>query len=362
MNLPERKESPKAESQEKAWPSRQEFADRLKGTRQKNLVVQVPGHLSAIPRTGRIQPLFLGGDSGTGKGNAAYAIADALGWRLVETDSADLEKVLAVECALNRMSEPKVFFLDESAECEGSHDALLLKMLDTNPHSAPYGDGKDEKAWEYNQATNLFIMASNRGENNPALVGPEGRFTEIVMLPFSGEDLTWWLNQCILKFGREYQVNFSPDSLPLLTWLTSGIARNVENIVKGYASVYAGDTITPAMIRNAIHQVKDENGKPACAPAGRYVGMISALQYLADGQARRQIEIIAGSGHAQKRTTFLRKVHAPLLSEGFMVPCQHGFCITRKGIDLLVEIDSTLAEPEAIEPVKPIAKGKGGRK
>lgn len=325
-----------------AWPTRKEFAERLAVTRQRNAILQVPGYLVAAETTSRVQPLFLGGDSGAGKGFMAETIASALGWPLVELKVKSLEKDLADSCRLNTPSVRKVFFLDESAEGEGENDAFLLSLLDTSARKYVTEGGDKEKAWLYNQAEHLFIMASNRGEPNPALVGPEGRFAEITLLPFRGADLAWFIQRSIAKFAPEYRVTFKADCLSILTWLTSGLARNVEGIIAKMGALYAGDTIDGSMIREGARLIVDKKGAPLCCPAGRHPGQIAVLTAIASGEAYRQNVIIAASGFGQRPAEYRKRVHSPLIADGLMTACNGGFCITKAGCALLMEIDRVM--------------------
>lgn len=351
----------------KAWPTRQEFAARLKDTRQANAIRIIPGFLTAIPSTKRIQPFFLGGDAGTGKGKLAETVAAALGWKLVSMRPSTFHKTIEAECRLNAAPESKVFFLDESAEGEGSCDADLLEMLNTSDYANPFRGGKEENAWEYNQGQHLFLMASNKGEPNPALVGPSGRMVPVAMLPFTGQDLAWFLDKTITECKAEFAVTFEKEALPLLLWLTSGIARNVQNVVRGFASAYAGGSITCDDIRALALELQDEKGRLLCAPAGREASMIAVLQYLAPiGGAVRENQLI-GATMAQQSKVYRARIKPALLSQGLMSANVNGFAITRAGQALLKEIDDTLSPlPPApmVKPgkVKPAMVKKGGTK
>ncbi len=364
MDLPAKPET-KAES--KAWPNRQDFADRLTHTRQPNVLLRVPGVLSSIPRVQRITPLYLSGDAGTGKGYTARAIAKALGFRLIETLPSQLESTMAENFSISKRNPPTLLFIDEShAKEEGKGDTLLLKLTDTSD-SPVYEGGDGENLWAYDQRENLLIMASNRGEPNPALVGEKGRMAEIAMLPFKGEDLAWFIAENMRRVEHECNVTFTSTVAPFLVSMTSGIARNVEDLVNAIGQVYADTAITAEMVRTVAMQLCGPDGKPLLCPLGMSGRLVGMLQFLAEKGVLRENAL---KGKLGEESGVFATIKRQLTSQDLMEACSGGFRLTRQGFALVERIDDTLCNPIP-EPTVPVpvvvkapakAKGKGGKK
>lgn len=340
------------------WPSRDAFAEKLKHTRQRNLILRVPGIMAKAPKAFRLTPLYLSGDAGTGKGYAALSIAKALGWRMIKALPSQVEGILAKEFSLAKQAVPTVLFVDEShAKEEGKGDTLFLKLTDTSD-SPVYEGGEGENVWAFDQRIHLLILASNRGEPNPALVGEKGRMAEIAMLPFAGEDLKWFISLNMERVARECDVTFSPTVAPFILSMTSGIARNVEDLTNAIGEVYHGKTVTGEMIRQVAMQLVGPDKKPLLCPFGMNGKIVSLMQELAERGVLRENALKGKLGESSR---VFASVKRALTSANLMEACSKGFCITKEGIALLEKIDSVLCE-EIKEPAPPKPKVKKGGK
>jgi len=213
----------------------------LESAHQKNMLVSLPAFLVRILSgiLARIKPLFFAGQAGTGKTHAAKKIASVLGASFVKIPSTisltDLHSMLAEHCSTGKRAKLIVWLIDEFHAVNPRVRELLLRLTDSGGESVKGEglikvDGEERLTeWEYCQEINLMIYASNHGEGDPALVGPNGRAQVIEILPLTDSARKMLAWKWAAKFGRQYGVSVSPSAMDTMLVFCCHVARNVEN-------------------------------------------------------------------------------------------------------------------------------------
>lgn len=313
----------------------------LKKAKQPNLLISLPAVLARILAgvIARIKPIFFSGEAGTGKTTAARTVAEALGWNFVQLPStislSKFEALLEEHCSIVS-PRPNLWFIDEFHHLAPEVRELLLRLTDSSGESIQ--GGKAEKEWLYSQSSNFMIFASNHGDADPAMVGPNGRCEVIEILPLSREDRLVVAWEVAREAKRIYSVRFKPAAMDAALAFCSHVARNVTNRIMQLAECAANNNnqwLTRADVLAYADSLK-------WGLEGLDAGDMRILAYLAPyGQAGDLYRRILAQTMPQADKLFKSSM-ARLTNKGLVTVSTKGHkqCITNKGIELLEKGDA----------------------
>ncbi len=237
--------------------------------------------------------VFIMGESGTGKELCAQAIhqkspraggpfiainCGAIPKDLMESELFGHRKGAFTGATANRLgavgaAAGGTLFLDEIGELDISLQPKLLRFLQTSTYQ-PIGSDRTDSA------NVRIICASNR---DPLRAIREGRLREdlyyrLHVLPITlpplrerGEDVLHIARHFLALYSREEGKNFRTISeeaqAALLTYPWPGNVREVENVIRKIVVMERGETVTLAMLPDAIAGHADNMAAAATEPA-----------------------------------------------------------------------------------------------
>lgn len=313
----------------------------MKETFQPHVIAELPSLLDdIISERAEITHMFFSGYSGLGKTELVWRISRWLpDFKVIKLPAcltrAGLAEVLAANAEENT---PCIFFIDEAHSMEKAAREELKRATETGGRIETFTVRLGGETFEYtiNPKKHLFILASNSGMRDVAIVGQSGRFMEIPFLVYNEEAMRAMYRKIFPRIMQGLDVTLTASVEKVLVKNTRPFPRSIIATLKKLVKfVKEGNQLKTR--QDAIDIIQ----AAGLAPEGWNERHIQILRYMAETPGGKQLQTIVRNGCPGVDVAFVMVALEELKQADYVVDLTKGSLkeITSKGVAYLMNLD-----------------------